>query len=62
MEQYNGESIYKFLREVRFRILKVSKGFNPESSFSDVDLTLSKIRDVNGDHLYVCLQLTPVQF
>ena len=56
MARYNGECIYPFIREIQFRILEVSQGFNPESSFSDVDLTLTSIRNVNGDHLYVRLQ------
>ena len=55
MERFNGESIYPYIRDVQFRILEVSKGFNPESSFSDVDLTLASIRNDKGSHLFVCL-------
>lgn len=51
---YNGKCIYPFIKEIQFRFLKVTKSFNPESSFSDVDLTLASIRNDKGNHLFVC--------
>ena len=54
MERFNGKCIYPYIRDIQFRILAVTKSCNPESSFSDVDLTLSSIRNDKGNHLFVC--------
>ena len=48
----HGKCIYP---DIQFRILKVSKSFNPESSFSKVDLTLASIRNDKSHHIYVRL-------
>ena len=55
MERFNGKCIYPYVSDIQFRLLKVSKNFNPESSFSDVDVTLASIRSDKGSHLYVRL-------
>ena len=53
MERFNGQCIYPYIRDFQFRILEVTKSFNPESSFSDVDLSLASIRNDKGSHLFV---------
>ena len=55
IEGYNGQCIYPYISDIQFRMLKVSKSFNPESSFSKVDLTLASIRNDKSHHLYVRL-------
>ena len=56
MERFNGKCIYPYVRDIQFRLLEVSQSFNPESSFSDVDLTLASIRNDKGNHLFVRLE------
>ena len=53
MERYNGKCIYPYIEDFQFRTLKVVRDFNPQSSFSDVDLTLASIRNDKGSHLYI---------
>ena len=53
MERFNGKCSYPYIRDIQVRILVVTKSCNPESSFSDVDLTLSSIRNDKGNHLFV---------